>query len=245
MSRQELLSPEGLRIDGRRANELRRTVCKQSVLGKADGSAYYEQGNTKVLAAVYGPREPRIKSAASFDRATIRVEFNVAPFSTSERRKRNRGDKRILEIASAIKQTFEAAIISTVFPRSQIDIYLHLLQDDGGNAQACINATTLALIDAGIPMTDYICACSAGFIDETPVLDLNQVEEASFETPDLTIAIMPRSGKVTLLQMESRLQVDRLEDTMALASEGCKQIHTIMDEVVRENTQDLVTKYGD
>lgn len=48
---------KGLRIDGRRANELRRVNCKTGILAQADGSAYIEQGNTKCLATVYGPRE--------------------------------------------------------------------------------------------------------------------------------------------------------------------------------------------
>ncbi|KAJ2840623.1 Exosome non-catalytic core component, partial [Coemansia sp. 'formosensis'] len=116
MSRQELLSPEGLRVDGRRANELRRISCRASVLNSADGSSYYEQGNTKVLVAVYGPREPRTKSL-THDQATINVEFNVAPFSTSERRKRSKGDKRLLEVASFVKQTFEGAVQTAVYPR--------------------------------------------------------------------------------------------------------------------------------
>ncbi|KAJ1973703.1 Exosome non-catalytic core component [Dimargaris xerosporica] len=239
----ELLSPEGLRIDGRRANELRRITCKPSVLKNADGSAYFEQGNTKVLAAVYGPRQPQLKSQTAHDRAVVRVEFNIAPFSSSERKKRSRFEKRILEIATSIKQTFEPVIVSTVYPRSEIAIYLHLLQDDGGNIQTCINAATLALIDAGVAMTDYVCACSAGYIDETPVLDLNHMEESSYETPDLTVAVMPRSEKILLLQMESRLQIGRLEDTLALAKAGCGQIHELMDKAVRDNTLDLVHKY--
>ena len=53
----ELLSDEGFRIDGRKANELRQIQCKLGVFSQADGSAYLEQGNTKVLAAVYGPHE--------------------------------------------------------------------------------------------------------------------------------------------------------------------------------------------
>ena len=57
MSGYELLSDQGLRADGRRAKELRRIRCRQGVFGQADGSAYLEQGNTKVLAAVYGPHE--------------------------------------------------------------------------------------------------------------------------------------------------------------------------------------------
>lgn len=53
----DLISEQGLRLDGRRANELRRIRCKLGVFSQPDGSAYLEQGNTKVLAAVYGPHQ--------------------------------------------------------------------------------------------------------------------------------------------------------------------------------------------
>lgn len=53
----ELLSDQGFRIDGRKPGELRRIQCRLGVFSQADGSAYIEQGNTKVLAAVYGPHE--------------------------------------------------------------------------------------------------------------------------------------------------------------------------------------------
>lgn len=53
----DLLSSQGLRLDGRRPNELRRIRCKLGVFTQPDGSAYLEQGNTKVLAAVYGPHQ--------------------------------------------------------------------------------------------------------------------------------------------------------------------------------------------
>lgn len=53
----ELLSDQGFRADGRRASELRKIQCRLDVFGQADGSAYIEQGNTRVLAAVYGPHE--------------------------------------------------------------------------------------------------------------------------------------------------------------------------------------------
>jgi len=52
-----LLSEDGFRFDGRRPNELRQIHCKMGVYKQADGSAYIEQGNTKVLATVYGPHE--------------------------------------------------------------------------------------------------------------------------------------------------------------------------------------------
>lgn len=54
---QDLVSEQGLRLDGRRSQELRRIQCKLGVFSQPDGSAYIEQGNTKVLAAVYGPHQ--------------------------------------------------------------------------------------------------------------------------------------------------------------------------------------------
>lgn len=53
----ELICELGFRLDGRRANELRNINCKLGVFSQPDGSAYLEQGYTKVLAAVYGPHE--------------------------------------------------------------------------------------------------------------------------------------------------------------------------------------------
>lgn len=57
MSGQDLISDQGLRFDGRRANELRRIQCKLGVFSQPDGSSYLEMGNTKVLVAVYGPHQ--------------------------------------------------------------------------------------------------------------------------------------------------------------------------------------------
>lgn len=103
-------------------------------------------------------------------------------------------------MAAFIRQTFEPVILTSQFPRTQIDIYLQIFQNDGGLLQSCINAATMALVDAGIPMLDYVCACSAGCIDKEPVLDLNNLEESA-DTPELTVAILPRTGKVTLLEV--------------------------------------------
>lgn len=57
MADHDYLSDQGYRLDGRKQNELRRIQCKMGVFEQADGSAYFEQGNTKVLATVYGPHE--------------------------------------------------------------------------------------------------------------------------------------------------------------------------------------------
>lgn len=53
----DLISDQGLRVDGRKPHELRKIRCKLGVFSQPEGSAYLEQGNTKVLAAVYGPHQ--------------------------------------------------------------------------------------------------------------------------------------------------------------------------------------------
>lgn len=53
----ELLSDQGIRMDGRRPNELRKIECKLGISAGADGSSYVEQGYSQVLVSVYGPHD--------------------------------------------------------------------------------------------------------------------------------------------------------------------------------------------
>ncbi|KAK2171791.1 hypothetical protein NP493_1028g00048 [Ridgeia piscesae] len=236
MAGMELLSDEGFRIDGRRPNELRRIQCRMGVFAQADGSAYIEHGNTKVLAAVYGPHDIQGSKgrAAVHDIAFINCQYSMATFSTGERKQRPRGDRKSQEMTHHLKQTFDGAILTHLYPHSQIDIYVEVLQSDGGNYCASVNAATLALIDAGIPMKDYVCACSASFIDETPLMDINYTEESS-ATPQLIVSILPKSEHLVFVEMNSRLHEDQLSRVLDIAVKGCSDIYHILDRAVKEH----------
>lgn len=201
-----------------------------------------------------------MRSQTIHDRANINVDVNVAAFSAGERRKRSRGDKqvfflflnffrilnstyrRILEIASTLKSTFEPVVQTTLYPRSQIDVYVTVLQQDGGLLQTCINGTTLALINAGIPMLDFVCAVTGGVHSTSPLLDLTTLEEN--DVPHVTVAIMPKTGKVALVTMETRLHVDRFEEIFRLAGEAGKVLHREMKSAVMGRTSALVDAMG-
>ncbi|XP_047324641.1 exosome complex component RRP41 homolog [Impatiens glandulifera] len=239
----EFVSPEGLRLDGRRPMEMRQIRAELGAVSKADGSALFEMGNTKVIAAVYGPREVQNRSQANEERALIRCEYSMANFSTGDRRRKPKGDRRSTEISLVIRQTMEACIMTHLMPHSQIDIFVQVLQADGGTRSACINAATLALADAGIPMQDLVTSCSAGYLNSTPLLDLNYVEDSA-GGPDVTVGILPKLDKVTLLQMDAKLQMDTFENVMQLAVEGCKAIASYIKEVLHENTKQLEYRRG-
>lgn len=150
--------------------------------------------------------------------------------------------RRILEFASTIKSTFEPVVQTNLYPRSQIDIVVQVLQQDGGLLQSCINGTTLALINAGIPLIDFVCAITSGVHATTPLLDLTLLEEN--DVPYVTVAMMPKTGKATLVTTETRLHVDRFEEVFRLAREAGNVLHVEMKESVKSRTEMLVVAMG-
>ena len=108
----ELIGLHGFRQDGRHCDELRKINCKLGVLPQADGSAVFEVGNTKVMAAVYGPHEPSsvLRHKVPDDRALLNCVFSMATFSTTERKKRPTGDKRSQSFSINLKQAFDSVV---------------------------------------------------------------------------------------------------------------------------------------
>lgn len=240
-----------LRVDGRRWNELRRIHAQIRTQAAADGSSYLEMGHTKVMCVVNGPSEPGPRRGATSGggggggsgqskNAEVAVNIVIAGFSSVDRKRRGRGDKQVFELQSTISQALAASLHTHLFPHSTINISLHVLSQDGSVLAALINAATLACVDAGIPMTDYVAACTAGSTstyaanDEgaDPLLDMNHQEEQ--ELPGLTVATLGDSDRVAVLVCESRVQVSRLEGMLAVGVDGCKQVREILDRVVRE-----------
>lgn len=115
---------------------------------------------------------------------------------------------------------------------------MQVIQQDGGLLQACINATTLALVNAGIPMVDFVCAISGGVHSTSPFLDLTLIEEG--DVPNVTVAVMPKTQKVSLVTMETRLHVDRYEEIFRLAIEAGSIIHEEMKAAVLERSKSLM-----
>lgn len=142
-----------------------------------------------------------------------------------------------------IKQTFEETILTHLFPNTRIDIFVQVIQADGGTRCASINAVTLALIDAGIPMYDFAVACASGWFDDTPLLDLNHYELSS-GSPDFPLAIFPKSDKIIVAQMHSKLPMQHFEMLLQTAVEGCHKIYEILVTYVRDRALNLLDSRG-
>ncbi len=227
-----LLDKNGLRVDGRRTDELRPIKLEVGLLDKANGSAYIEHGKNKILAAVYGPREAHPKHIALADRAVVKCRYHMAPFSTEER-KSPAPSRRELELSKMIRESLEPSIMSEYFPRSTIDLFIEVLQADAGTRCAGITAASLALADAGIPMRELVAACAAGKIDGKVVLDLSDIEDKQGDA-DLPVAFMPKSNAVSLLQMDGSFTEEEFKQALEMAINACRKIYDLQREALRQ-----------
>ena len=224
------MNEQFIRKDGRPFNSLRAIKMEVGVLNNADGSAYIECGNNKILVGVYGPKELYSKKHAKPDGAVLRCKYNMAPFSVTER-KRPGPDRRSTEISKLISEAITPSIFLEKYPRSSIDISIEVLEAEGGTRCLGIVGASLALADAEIPMRDLISACAVGKVDNHIVVDLSEEEDQTGEA-DMPVAIMPRTGDITFLQMDGNMSVQEFEEALELAFDGCYYINQLQQQTL-------------
>jgi len=228
----KLIDENGIRTDGRRADELRPIKIDVGTLENANGSAYIEQGKCKILAAVYGPHEAHPRHLTQPDRAILRCRYHMAPFSVPER-KSPAPSRREIELSKVIRESLEPVVMTELFPRTMIDIFIEVLQADGGTRCVGLTAASLALADAGIPLRGLVAACAAGKVDGQIVLDLNDSEDKEGEA-DCPIAFIPQLNVFSLLQMDGLMAVEEYEEAVHLALEGCRRIYEMQIEAIKK-----------
>jgi exosome complex component RRP41 len=251
--RTDFLALSNLRNDGRKPHEIRKIQIQMGIVPGNLGSAVVQMGLTSCLAIVNGPMECIRRSDELSDRAIIDVSLQISPHASSDRRVFHPNtDRRLIEAATQIQHTLEAAL--QTYPKLRITINISVLCDDGGRLCTAINAASMALIDAGIPMKDICCACSAGgtmnSTDSTTVLiDLNRMEESTNQNGTssvyMPVAILPQRGTIVLAQCsESRLpDLTSMELVLEAAMEGCRTIYEYMQAAVQERAASLLKNY--
>ncbi len=218
----QLIDKKGLRIDGRKADEIRPIHIEAGVLHRADGSSYLEWGGNKVICAVYGPREAMPRRVQNARKAVVQCRYNMAAFSVDDR-KRPGPDRRSAEISKVISDAFENVILTEQFPRASIDVSMEILEAAAGTRCAALTAAAVALADAGIPMKGMVSAVAAGKAGGKVILDLGK-EEDNYGEADLPVAINHTTGEIVLLQMDGHLSPEEFEEAIDLAAEGCKKV---------------------
>ena len=228
---EKLIDKKGIRLDGRKADELRPVKLQVGILSHADGSAYIEHGKNKILAAAFGPREMHPKHLSQPDRMVLRCRYHMAPFSVQER-KSPAPSRREVELSKVIKEALEPALFLELYPRTGVDVFIEVLQADGGTRCAAITAAALAIADSGVPMRDLVVGCAAGKVGDTVVVDLFDAED-KLGAADVPVAFMPSLNAITLLQMDGILEPPEFEKAVNMAMDGCKKIYEMQKEALK------------
>lgn len=233
--RSDILALSGLRHDGRKPHEIRRMQIEMQ-----DNAAVVSMGLSTAHARVIGPTECQRRSDELPDRAIVEVSLQILSFATADRRTTSSGtDRRVVEATQLLQKALESAILVHTYPKTRILIDISILADDGGRIVVAMNAATLALLEAGIPMKDFVCACAAGYTGSSdaasePLVDLNRKEEVS-GTAVIPCAILPQRGTLVMTLCEAHVQdYEEFERLVDAASEGCRAVFDNMQAAVKE-----------
>lgn len=94
--------------------------------GRVTGRRSVSCGGVSLIHVSFLPQIRGSRARALPDRALVNCQYSSATFSTGERKRRPHGDRKSCEMGLHLRQTFEAAILTQLHPRSQIDIYVQV-----------------------------------------------------------------------------------------------------------------------
>jgi len=239
---EKLFREDGKRLDGRDKNELRPIKMEVGVLENADGSAYLEWGNNKIFCAVYGPREVHPHHLAKPDRGILRVFYRMATFSVFER-KRPAPGRREKEVSMVIRDCLKPVLFLELYPGTSFEVFINVLDADGGTRCACTTVAALALADAGIPMRSLVTAVAIGKIDGELITDLSGIEDKAGEA-DLPCAMTWFNEELSLLQFDGSINLEEFNQSLVLAKEAISKIYEIQLDALKKKYVEIQKEYS-
>eukprot|EP00048_Salpingoeca_helianthica_P024893 m.36212 g.36212 ORF g.36212 m.36212 type:complete len:275 (-) comp9648_c0_seq1:28-852(-) len=210
------------RVDKRKPSEQRPIYISVGLVSQARGSAYVEFGNTKLVAACYGPRDT-LKMREYSSRGKISVEIKFAPFS-GPRRRGYVQDGEEKELAELIEQALSAAVRLDRYPKSSIDVFVTVLEDDGGVFGGSITCASAALAAGGIEMHDLVAGCQVAVTKSAIIVDPSRPELAA-ATAQATLACMCSLSEVCALLQEGPVVAAMQGELVQAAVAGCSQAY--------------------
>lgn len=256
------------RPDGRQVNQLRPIAFTPHVAPYALGSVLVSFGNTRVICSCCVEEEvPRWMKQQGVKGGWLTAEYSMLPYSTLERKQRDitRGklDGRSSEIQRLIGRSLRAIVDLKKIGQRTLWIDCDVLQADGGTRTASITGACVAvaiacnrLLAAGkikdSPLKQLVAAVSCGIYEQTPLLDLNYLEDKE-ATVDFNV-VMTESGQFVEIQgsgEEAVFSQEEMSAMLGLAQSGISELITLQkkaileaDQVAATDLQDLAKAFG-
>nr|XP_033810857.1 exosome complex component RRP46 [Geotrypetes seraphini] len=193
---------------------LRVFACEQNLLSRPDGSASFLQGDTSVLAGIYGPAEVKV-SKEIFDKATLEVILKPKIGLPAVQEKNQE---------QIIRNTCEAVVLATLHPRTSITIVLQVVSDAGSLLACCLNAACMGLLDAGLPMKSLFCGVTCALDSERGII-LDPTDKQEKESRALlTFAIDSLEKKVLMITSRGSYSIEELQQCIATSQKAADKL---------------------
>lgn len=224
------------RFDGRKFDETRPIKAEVGVVPNADGSAMFSFGNTIAIAAVYGPKQLHPQHMQNPETGILRVNYTMMSFSVDDRI-RPGPSKRSTEISKVSEWALQSSVKLEEYPNTVVDVHIMIPQADASTRCAGINAASLALAHAGIPMKDLVCSVSIGKMDKQLVVDVDKKEEDYEEgegATDVAISYLANSGKITHVQLDGNISAKELKEASKIGKKVADEIYKIQEKALKK-----------
>ncbi|HUP53234.1 MAG TPA: polyribonucleotide nucleotidyltransferase [Longimicrobiales bacterium] len=245
--RQQILD-KGERADGRGLDDIRSITSEVGVLPRTHGSALFTRGQTQALAVVTlgtARDEQRIDSIDSREEVTksFMLHYNFPPFCVGEARPFRGTSRREIGHGNLAERAIQPLLPAyDDFPYT-IRIVSDILESNGSSSMATVCGSSLALMDAGVPVKSACAGIAMGLIkegDKVAVLtDILGLEDA---LGDMDFKVAGTRAGVTSIQMDIKIEgmnVDILTEALERARKGRLRILDIMDQTLTEPRSDL------
>jgi polyribonucleotide nucleotidyltransferase len=237
---------EGERADGRGPTDVRQVTCSAAYLPRSHGSGLFTRGQTQVLSVLtlgMLSEWQRIDTIDVAEGKRYLHHYNFPPFSTGETGFM-RGPKRrdIGHGALAERALLPVVPAEEDFPYT-IRIVSEVLESNGSSSMGSVCGSTLALMDAGVPISAPVSGVAMGLIKEGDrVAILTDIQGLEDFLGDMDFKVAGTPNGITALQMDNKakgLSVEILRDALMQAKEGRAYILGKMLEEIAEPRDDL------
>lgn len=241
-----LITHDKVRPDGRGLAEIRPIECDTSLLPRAHGTGLFTRGQTQALSVctLGALGDVQILDGISLEETKrFMHHYNFPPFSVGEARPLRAPGRREIGHGALGERALSKVIPSeTDFPYT-IRLVSEVLESNGSSSQASICASTLAMMDAGVPIKAPVAGVAMGLIkDGDHVSILSDIQGMEDHLGDMDFKVAGTPEGVTAIQMDIKIDgINRqiLSDALAQAKEGRMHILGKMNEILKTPREQL------
>ncbi|MFN8676538.1 MAG: polyribonucleotide nucleotidyltransferase [Thermomicrobiales bacterium] len=238
---------DGTRPDGRRPEEIRPIWIDMGYLPRAHGSAIFTRGQTQVLSVVTlgsTAEEQRLDSISPVTTKRYIHHYNFPPFSVGEvRRMRGPGRRDIGHGALAERALLAVIPDAEAFPYT-MRVVSEVVSSNGSTSMASVCGSTLALMDAGVPISAPVAGIAMGLVtgDDGRYRILTDIQGMEDALGDMDFKVAGTTEGVTAIQMDIKVKgitPQIMREALAQARDGRLFILGVMQEAIAAPREEL------